>query len=61
MERLKNSIIEKSDSVRLKTPILSLKEIKIKKIYRFALDNYGGQLEEFQANYELSNEAFELA
>ena len=61
MERLKNSIIKKSDLVRLKTPILSSKEMKIKQIYRFALAERGGQLEEFQADHEFSNEVFKLA
>jgi hypothetical protein len=61
MERLKNSIIKKSDLVILKTPILSSKEVKIKQIYKFALDNRGGQLEEFQADDDFSNEIFHLA
>lgn len=61
MERLKNSIIKKSDLVVSKTPILNSKEAKIKRIYRFALENRGGQLEEFQAAHEFSNEIFKLA
>lgn len=61
MERLKNSIIKKSSLRRLKTPIYSPKESKIKRIYKFALDNRGGQFDEFQADPELSNEAFNLA
>jgi hypothetical protein len=61
MERLKSSIINKSGLVRLKTPISRTKEAKIKQIYRFALDNRGGQFEEFQADYKLSNEVFNLA
>jgi hypothetical protein len=59
MERLKNSIIKKSDLVKLKTQILTPKETKIKQIYRFALGNRGGEFEEFQADYE--NEVFNLA
>jgi hypothetical protein len=61
MERLKNSIIEKSDLVKLKTPILSSKEIKIRKIYKLALNNRGGQFQEFPAVDEFSNEIFDLA
>jgi hypothetical protein len=61
MERLKSSIIEKSGLVRLKTPVLNSKEAKIKQIYRFALADRGGQLEEFQADHEFSNEVFNLA
>jgi hypothetical protein len=53
MERLKNSIIEKSE-VRLKLPILSSKKSKIKQL-KLALRNRGGELEEF------SNEIFDLA
>jgi hypothetical protein len=61
MERLKNSIIKKSDLIGLKTPILSSKEAKIKRIYRFALDNRGGEFKELQADREFSNEGFKLA
>jgi|AntRauMFilla1563_2_1112583.scaffolds.fasta_scaffold04572_4 hypothetical protein len=54
MQRLKNSIIKKSNLVRSKTQILSSKEAKkIKNIYRFALDNRGRQFEEFHADYEV--------
>jgi hypothetical protein len=60
MERLKNSIINKSYLLKLKTPNSSSKEAKMKLIYRFAL-NRGGQFEEFQANHEFSNEVFNLA
>jgi hypothetical protein len=59
MERLKNSIINESGSLVRKEPILESKKSKIKRIYKFALENRGGQLEEFQADYE--NEAFKLA
>ena len=61
MKRLKNCIIKKSDLVKLKTPISSCKEAKIKHIYRFALGNRGGQFEEFQADHEFPNEIFNLA
>ena len=62
MERLKNSIINKSKlATKANTPILSSKEAKIEKIYRFALNNRGGQFEEFQADHDFSNEAFNLA
>jgi hypothetical protein len=61
MERLKNSIITKSGKIRLKTPVLSPKEAKIKRIYRFALNNRGGQFEDLLRGHEFSNEAFNLA
>jgi hypothetical protein len=61
MERLKNSIIKKSYLEEFKPAILSPKEKKIRRIYRFALDNRGGEFEELQADNELSNEAFNLA
>ena len=64
MERLKNSIINKSKlSTKVNIPILNSKEAKINKIYRFALGNRGGQFEEFnlQADHEFSNEVFKLA
>jgi hypothetical protein len=61
MERLKSSIINKSGLVRSEITTLSTREAKIKQIYRFALDNRGGQFQEFQADYELSNEVFNLA
>jgi len=62
MERLKNSIIKKSKSVviKLDRPLLNSKEIRIKKIYRFALGIPGGQFENFQAAYGFSNEVFKL-
>ena len=61
MERLKNSIIKKSNLVKYKRPILNSKKVKINKIYKFALTNRGGQFEEFQAQHEFSNESFKLA
>ena len=60
MERLKNSIIKKSKSVSNR-PTPNSKEIKIKKIYRFVLENRGGQFGNFQADHEFSNEVFKLA
>ena len=60
-ERLKNSIIKKSKLVRSKTSILNSKKGRIRKIYKFALNNRGGQFEEFEAQNELSNEVFNLA
>lgn len=60
MERLKNSIIKKSELVR-QSDRSNSKKIKIKKIYKFALGNRGGQLEEFQADHHFSNEVFKLA
>lgn len=63
-ERLKNSIIKKSKLViksNSNKPIFNSKETRIKKIYKFALDNRGGQFENFQADYEFSNEVFKLA
>ena len=60
MERLKNSIIKKSKLViKSDKPIFNSKETRIKKIYKVALENRGGQFEEFQA--DLSNEGFKLA
>ena len=58
MERLKNSIIKKSESIiESDRPISNSKYIKIRKIYRLALNSRGGQLEDFLA----SNEVLELA
>lgn len=68
IERLKNSIIKKSKAksksvIKSDRFTLNSKEKRIKKIYKFALENQnrGGQLENFQADDELSNEAFQLA
>ena len=62
MERLKNSIIKKSKSViKSDRPTPNSKEIRIKKISKFALENRGGQFENFQADHEFSNEVFKLA
>jgi len=57
MERLKNFIIKKSKLViKSDRAFSNSKEIKIKKIYKFALKNRGGQFENFQADHEFSNE-----
>lgn len=64
MERLKKSIIKKSKSksiIKLDRPIPNSKEKRIKKIYKFALGNRGGQFEDFQIEYEFENELFNLA
>ena len=62
MERLKNSILKKSELVRQSNrPIFNSKKTRIKKIYRVALENRGGQFENFQADHEFSNEVFKLA
>ena len=62
MERLKKSIIKKSKLIRQSDQSISnSKEIKIKKIYKFALGNRGGQFQEFKADYEFSNEVLKLA
>ena len=62
MERLKNSIIKKSKLVRQSDrPIFNSKETRIKKIYKVALENRGGEFENFQADHEFSNEVFKLA
>lgn len=62
MERLKNSIIKKSKSlIKSDRPTRNYKEIRIKNIYKFALENRGGQFENFQADHEFSNEVFKLA
>jgi hypothetical protein len=65
MERLRRSIINKSNSLPSKTNItlLSTKQARTKKIYNFALR--GGQfdpsVDELQAAHEVSNEIFNLA
>jgi hypothetical protein len=65
MERLKRSIINKSNCPPSETnlPILSIKQARTKKIYNFALR--GGQfdppVDELQAAHEFSNEIFNLA
>lgn len=62
MEWLKISIIKKSKLVRQSDrPIFKSNETIIKKIYKVALENRGGQFENFQADHEFSNEAFNLA
>jgi hypothetical protein len=62
MERLKNSITKKSKSiVKSGRPVSNSKEIRIKNIYRFALENRGGQFENVQADREFSNEVLNLA
>ena len=62
MERLKKSIIKKSKSIiKSDRPIPNSKEKRIKKIYKLALGNRGGQFEDFQIEYEFENELFNLA
>nr|YP_010516824.1 hypothetical protein ON958_pgp094 [Haslea pseudostrearia]UXN44606.1 hypothetical protein [Haslea pseudostrearia] len=62
MERLKNSIIKKSELVITSDrPISNSKKIRIKNIYKFTLENRGGQFENFQADDKLSNKIFKLA
>ena len=62
MERLKNSIIKKSKLViKLDRFTPNFKKIRVKTIYKFALNDRGGQFENFQANHEFSNEVFMLA
>jgi len=67
MERLKNSIIKKSKIViKLDRPILNSSDMKVKTIYRLALETYGGQFEEFPIDYnnsdhQFSNEILKLA
>ena len=62
MERLKNSIIKKSKLViKSERTIFNSKETRIEKIYRVALQNRGGQFENFQADHEFSNKVFKLA
>lgn len=56
MERLKNSIMKKSHllkPIKLKRVDLNSKKAKIKKIYHFALNNRGGQLE-LDSDYEVA-------
>lgn len=61
--RLKNSIIKKSNLVKVKSkaPVLKSKKVKIEKIYQFALSNRCGNLNEYQIDPEFSNETFKLA
>ena len=40
--------------------IFNLKEMKIKKIFKFTLENRGGQFGKFQADCKFSNEVFNL-
>lgn len=61
MERLKKSIINKSGLGVSNRPILKSKKSKIQMIYKFALDNRGGQLEELTVDYEFSNQAMKIA
>lgn len=62
MERLKNSMIKKSKLVgKWDRPISNSKEVRIKNIYRFALENRGGEFENFQPDDEVFNEVFNLA
>ena len=67
MERLKKSIIKKSIIKKSKSiiksdrPIPNSKEKRIKKIYKLALENRGGQFEDFQIESEFENEVFNLA
>jgi len=53
IKRLKNCMIDKSGLTVRKKPILESKKSKIKRIYRVALGNRGGQLEELQPDHEL--------
>lgn len=59
-ERLVNSIIKKSKIVRQSDRSISNSK-KIKKIYKFALENRGGQFEEFPVTHEFSTKTFKLA
>ena len=62
MKRLKNFIIKKLEFVLQSDGLISnFKETRIKKIYIFALENRGGQFENFQVYDEFSNEVFQLA
>lgn len=68
MERLKNSIIKKSKLaakselvIESNRSVFNSKKIRIKKVYKFALENRGGQFENFPEDYEFSNEVFKLA
>jgi len=62
MERLKNSIIKKSAIIKKSdSPISNSKEIRLKRIYKFALRQRGGQFENFQSDQRLSNEVLMLA
>jgi hypothetical protein len=47
MERLKKSIINKSGLIASQTPILESKESKIKRIYKFVLENLVKSLANF--------------
>ena len=62
MERLKNSLINKSNrGIKSNRTTLNSKEIRIKRVYRFALNSSGGQFVNFKADQKFSNESFKLA
>lgn len=64
MERLKNSILKKSElAIQSNRPNLSSrsKAARIQKIYKFALENRGGEFDKFPENHEFSNQEFQIA
>lgn len=70
MERLRNSIIEKSNIKKSKGIVkshlfgskkMSIKKMSIKKIFKFALENRGGEFEDLIADHKFTNEALQLA
>jgi len=62
MARLKKSIIQKSKLlIKSERTSFNSTETRIEKIYRFALQNRGGQFPNFEADHEFSNEAFKFA
>jgi hypothetical protein len=61
IERLKNSLMDKSDSVESKKPVFSSRKIKRRKIVKFFRVDRGGEFEEFLRDYEFSNETLQLA
>ena len=65
MKRLKKSVIKESELLsKQDKPISNSKRSKqerIKKIYKFALEDRGGQFKDFQQDLEFSDEGFKLA
>lgn len=55
MERLKNSMMKKAKLAMKSNRLTSnSREIRIKKIYKFVLENYGGQFENYQADHDFN-------
>lgn len=62
IERLKKSMIEKSKlQIQSKKAIPNSKEMRIKKVYKLALQNRGGQLDNLPQDLENARKAVQLA